>query len=101
MILIISSKASTNSPTTGLLSTNVLRNPIVLPPSPQPSVHDEEEEHVDYSGGSFDLDVSMDTPLPTLSKFSNSAFEDFDVEFPLEGKSQLHHSSYPSIVVSS
>ena len=98
VILIVSSRASTSSPTTGLVSTGVLNRPVSLPPSPQPSIHDD-EVHQDYSGGDFGIDYSVDTSLPDPSKFSNFTFEDFDAEFPMEGKSQLHRFSCPDIEV--
>jgi hypothetical protein len=100
VILITSSTVPAKSPTTGLLSTSVLKNLVIIPPSPQPSDHDEEEEHVDYSGDDFGIDLSMDTSLPDPSKFLNFTFEDFDAEFPMGGKSQLHYFLY-LVVVSS
>ena len=86
VILIVSSRASASSPTTGLVSTSVLNMPVSLPPSPQPSVHDDEERQ-DYSGDDFGIDCSIDTSLPDPSKFLNFTFEDFDAEFPMESKS--------------
>jgi hypothetical protein len=87
VILITSSKASVPSPTTGLVSTSVLNKPVdILLSSPQPSTH-EDEDQVDCSGDDMGIDYNIDPLHPEPSKFSNLSFDDFDADFPVEGKS--------------
>ena len=84
--VMVPSVAPASSPTTGLVSTSVLASPLVLPPSPQPSTH-EEEQHLDYSGSDEGFDYGTSPSVQDPSKLANFTLADFDALFAEGGKS--------------
>jgi len=78
------------SPTTGLVSGSASIQLPPLPQSPQPSIHEgEDDKELSYSGEDFGIDLDVSSHPLDPSKFSNFTFEDFDADFPLEGNSSF------------
>jgi len=89
-VILITTRTTALSPTTGLVSGSAPIQLPLLPQSPQPSVHEEEDdEELSYSGEDFGIDLDVSSHPLDPSKFSNLTFEDFDADIPLEGNSSF------------